>query len=129
MVTIKLKKVKLAHYNNKKVVRGGLDTDLLKFKRAIIGRPEILNIMKPHVLTKGCDIQLFDQNISRKHCEIKGEFIRDLNSKNGTYVGLPTISKVVRLEPGEWTQIQKDTMVYFGPPNKLTHAKFLIIDV
>ena len=52
---------------------------------------------------EGCDVVLDDSKVSRRHCELRlteaGPVLRDLGSKNGTYLGDVALREVV-LAPG-----------------------------
>jgi pSer/pThr/pTyr-binding forkhead associated (FHA) protein len=56
-----------------------------------------------------CDIELPERQISRRHAEIYAEqgiyYIRDLNSKNGTYVNDQPVQGSVRLQDNDTIQI------------------------
>jgi pSer/pThr/pTyr-binding forkhead associated (FHA) protein len=56
-----------------------------------------------------CDIVLPERQVSRRHAEIYWDqgfyYVRDLNSKNGTYVNDQQITKVARLQDGDSVQI------------------------
>ncbi len=69
-----------------------------------------IKLFKPTMIVgraNECDMQ-FDEDerkISRRHCQIRvtpeGVFLRDLDSRNGTYVNGQVIEKEVRLEAGD----------------------------
>jgi len=56
-----------------------------------------------------CDIELPERQISRQHAEIYAEqgiyYIRDLNSKNGTYVNDRPVQEPVKLQDNDTIQI------------------------
>ena len=56
-----------------------------------------------------CDIELPERQISRQHAEIYAEhgtyYIRDLHSKNGTYVNEQSVQSPVRLQDNDIVQI------------------------
>ena len=56
-----------------------------------------------------CDIVLPERQVSRQHAEIYVEqglyYLRDLRSKNGTYLNEQSITKAVRLQDGDSVQI------------------------
>ena len=63
------------------------------------------------------DLSFSDQEISRKHCELTREedlvFIRDLASRNGTYVNGVPISGRHRLENGDVIVIGRTELYFF----------------
>jgi EAL domain-containing protein (putative c-di-GMP-specific phosphodiesterase class I) len=52
-----------------------------------------------------CDLKLIDARISRRHCEIRRSgaylWVRDLESKNGTFINNKPIKQAELLEPGD----------------------------
>jgi pSer/pThr/pTyr-binding forkhead associated (FHA) protein len=64
--------------------------------------------------TVDSDIQLIDEKASRLHCGIRcwdGEyFLKDLNSKNGTFLNNERISDIVQLHPGDAIRIGNTTL-------------------
>ena len=58
---------------------------------------------------EGCDLKLIDKRISRRHCEIRRSgayfWVRDLESKNGTFVNNKIIRQAELLEPGDIVSI------------------------
>jgi len=63
----------------------------------------------------GCDIQIDDDGISRRHCSIEvtaaGAVLRDLGSANGTFVGGEEIEERL-LQPGERFEIGISTLKF-----------------
>jgi pSer/pThr/pTyr-binding forkhead associated (FHA) protein len=53
----------------------------------------------------GCDIDLSDPDVSRRHAVVRGVdgglAVEDLGSKNGTYVNGSRISGMVEISPGD----------------------------
>ncbi len=62
-----------------------------------------------------CDLVLEDNNLSRRHCQIRkwaGHFrLEDLQSKNGTYVNGKRVD-VVDLNPGDLITIGDQMLVF-----------------
>jgi len=90
----------------------------LKFGHAIFGRAD------------GCDVQFNRMTMgavmSRKHFEVKNEFIRDLGSKNGTYVRMD--GKAQKIPAKEWIQLQKGFIIFIGEP-KVSALWFRVLNV
>lgn len=70
---------------------------------------------------EGCDVVLDDPKVSRRHCELRlteaGPVLRDLGSKNGTFLGDVALREVV-LAPGVAVNAggSELTIVVAGPP-------------
>jgi transcriptional regulator with PAS, ATPase and Fis domain len=58
---------------------------------------------------EGCDVRVIDPHVSRRHCEVSltdaGVVLRDLGSKNGTFIGNVEVREAV---------VQPGTIVRFG---------------
>ena len=85
---------------------------LLGAQRVVIGRDP------------GAGIVINDRNVSREHAEIirgdGGYFIRDLGSKNGTYVGDQRIEAPRLLRPKDEIRIAQAALLTFVPPDETT---------
>lgn len=76
-------------------------------------------------------IQILDQGVSRKHAEIFriGElyFIRDLKSRNGTFVNTEKVSEVV-LRFGDQIQIGNTTLVFEDRLARFRDSKEIVVE-
>ncbi len=73
-----------------------------------------------------CDVQLLDTQLSRRHTQIErkdGEFwVRDLESRNGTYLGDARIEEPCRLTSGDEIRVGGLSLI-FDPIVELLHAR------
>jgi pSer/pThr/pTyr-binding forkhead associated (FHA) protein len=76
--------------------------------------------------TSDSDIQIVDEKASRLHCGIRcwdGEyFLKDLNSKNGTFLNNEQISDIVQLHPGDIIRVGTTTLQLIAEPGKGTET-------
>ena len=79
----------------------------LRYKRKDGSQSEFPLGERPITLGRGaeCDLVLADERASRMHCGIRrwdGDFyLKDLDSKNGTFVNGQRIDGLVKLNPGD----------------------------
>ncbi len=90
------------------------------------------NLVLGRDVTEGVgNIQVLDQGVSRKHAEIFriGEmfFIRDLESRNGTFVNDEAISEVV-LRVGDQIRLGSTVLIFEDRNAKLYDSRQLVID-
>ena len=80
---------------------------------------------------RGGGVQILDQGVSRRHAEIFriGElfFIRDLGSRNGTFVNSEKVSEVV-LRFGDQVQIGNTTLVFEDRLAHLRDSQLIVVD-
>jgi len=77
--------------------------------------------------SREADIPLLDDKVSRVHCGIRlseGEFyLKDLNSRNGTFVNGQRVEDTVKLKPGDRIQVGSTQFVLDPVSSKEEDAK------
>jgi predicted component of type VI protein secretion system len=72
------------------------------------------------------DVSIDDRTLSREHTRVYGEngryFVRDLESKNGTYLNGELIRRPEALKPGDRIKVGPATFVFAADPDDLPPA-------
>jgi len=106
--------------------KNGMEVKLVRFRKngqqQIIALPSAVTVIGRR---RNCDLRIPLSDVSKRHCQINCDDgtlkIRDLGSKNGTFLNGLRITEAV-VQPGDWIQVGPIGFVFQidGKPEKIT---------